>query len=119
VKSPKHRQSNRRNLNTFSYIGGFSGSNSPFGPAFNAKTDYNGAFSDPAGFEKKVHLLWVGIGTDEPKNMYAGVHAFHNALTQAGIQHVYYESPGTSHEWLTWRRDLHGFLPRLFTAAAK
>jgi enterochelin esterase-like enzyme len=23
-------------------------------------------------------------------------------------------SPGTAHEWLTWRRDLNDFAPRLF-----
>ena len=23
-------------------------------------------------------------------------------------------SPGTAHEWQTWRRDLNDFLPRLF-----
>ena len=30
---------------------------------------------------------------------------------------MYYESPGTAHEWLTWRRCLHEFAPLLFTAA--
>ena len=59
-------------------------------------------------------LVWIGIGTTEPERMYQGVHAFHDALTQAGIKHVYWESPGTAHEWLTWRRDLHEFAPLLF-----
>ena len=27
---------------------------------------------------------------------------------------VYHESPGTAHEWLTWRRALNEFTPRLF-----
>jgi S-formylglutathione hydrolase FrmB len=27
---------------------------------------------------------------------------------------VYFESPGTAHEWQTWRRDLKDFAPRLF-----
>ena len=26
----------------------------------------------------------------------------------------YYDSPGTDHEWHTWRRDLNDFAPRLF-----
>jgi len=26
-------------------------------------------------------------------------------LTEALINHVYYESPGTAHEWQTWRRS--------------
>ena len=30
--------------------------------------------------------------------------ANHEALEKAGIKNVYYESPGTAHEWLTWRR---------------
>jgi enterochelin esterase family protein len=70
--------------------------------------------ADPAAFSKKVKLVWIGIGTKEPERMYQSVHTFHEALTQAGIQHTYWESPGTSHEWLTWRRDLHEFAPLMF-----
>ncbi len=43
---------------------------------------------------------------------------YHEALEKAGIKHVYYESPGTSHEWLTWRRCLHEFAPLLFANAS-
>jgi enterochelin esterase family protein len=102
-------------LDKFAYIGGFSGSGGigPGGP-FDAQTAYNGVMADPAAFNKKVKLVWIGIGTQEPEMMYKGVHAFHDALTQAGIKHVYWESPGTAHEWLTWRRDLHEFAPLLF-----
>src|SRR5437762_13924401 len=39
---------------------------------------------------------------------------FHETLDKLGIRHIYYESPGTSHEWLTWRRHLNEFAPRLF-----
>jgi enterochelin esterase family protein len=35
-------------------------------------------------------------------------------LDDAGVEYVYFESPGTAHEWLTWRRDLNDFAPRLF-----
>ena len=38
----------------------------------------------------------------------------HTTLTDAGIAHVYQESPGTDHEWQTWRRNLQDFAPRLF-----
>jgi hypothetical protein len=31
-----------------------------------------------------------------------------------GIKYVFYQSPGTSHEWLTWRRDLEQFAQLLF-----
>ena len=35
-------------------------------------------------------------------------------LDDAGIKNVYYESPGTAHEWQTWRRSLYQFAPLLF-----
>jgi enterochelin esterase family protein len=36
------------------------------------------------------------------------------ALQQAGVKGVFYESPDTAHEWLTWRRSLYQFAPLLF-----
>lgn len=75
---------------------------------------YNGVFADPAAFAKRVRLLWLGIGTQEPERMLAGIRGLHASLTEAGIRHVYYESPGTDHEWQTWRRSLKEFAPRLF-----
>jgi enterochelin esterase-like enzyme len=103
-------------LNMFSYIGGFSGAAPllPDNQNLDVKTAYNGALADPAAFAKRVHLLWVGVGTDEPERMRAGLQRLHTSLQEANIQHVFYESPGTSHEWQTWRRDLKDFAPRLF-----
>ena len=43
-----------------------------------------------------------------------GVKTFSEALTAAGIHNVYFESPGTAHEWQSWRRALNDFAPRLF-----
>ena len=43
---------------------------------------------------------------------------YNDALVKAGIKTVYYESPGTSHEWLTWRRSLHQFATKQFSPAA-
>ena len=104
-------------LDIFSYIGGFSGAAGPlvFGDQkLDVKTAFNGALADPAAFAKKVHLLWVGVGTDEPERMRAGLQRLHASLLEAKIQHVFYESPGTAHEWQTWRRGLKDFAPRLF-----
>ncbi len=102
-------------LDLFSYIGGFSGAGGMLGGRkLDPKTDYHGAFADPAAFSKKVHLLWIGVGTVEPERMRAGLQQLHTSLLEAKIQHVYYESPGTDHEWQTWRRDLKDFAPRLF-----
>jgi hypothetical protein len=35
-------------------------------------------------------------------------------LKKEGITAVFYESPRTAHEFLTWRRCLHEFAPLLF-----
>jgi enterochelin esterase-like enzyme len=104
-----------KHLDLFAYIGGFSGGGGGFGGVpFDLKTAHNGVMADVNEFNKKVHLLWLGIGTAEPQRMYDGIKSSHQALEKAGIKHVYYESPGTSHEWLTWRRCLHEFAPLLF-----
>jgi enterochelin esterase family protein len=104
-------------LDLFSYIGGFSGAASSLVFAdrkLDPGTDYNGVFADPAAFAKKVHVLWLGVGTQEPERMRNGLLRLHAALDDAHIKHVFYESPGTDHEWQTWRRDLQDFAPRLF-----
>jgi enterochelin esterase family protein len=101
------------NLDKFAYIGGFSGNCGGFGRGNSApdmKTICGGAFADPAAFNKQIKVLFLGIGSVEGP----GTKAFSEALTQAGVHNVYYESPGTAHEWLTWRRALNEFAPRLF-----
>jgi enterochelin esterase family protein len=104
-------------LDLFSYIGGFSGAGGMLvlgDRKLDPKTDYNGVFADPAAFAKKVKVLWVGVGTEEPERMRLGLERLHNSLTEAKIEHVWYLSPGTDHEWQTWRRSLADFAPRLF-----
>ena len=92
-------------LDKFAYIGGFS----PGVPqnAFGAPS------KDSASFNKQVKLLFLGTGTVEKANN-PNIFELHQALDKAGVKNVYYESPGTAHEWLTWRRDLNQFAPRLF-----
>ncbi len=97
------------NLDKFAYIGGFSGSTGGRG-GFDPKTSSNGVFADADAFNKKVRVLFLGIGSVEGP----GTKTFSEALTKAGIKNVYFESPGTAHEWLTWRRCLNDFAPRLF-----
>ena len=110
-------QTTLNHLDLFSYIGGFSGaaSNLVFEDRkLDPKADYNGVFADPAAFAKKVSVLYLGVGTQEPERMRTGLLRLHTALNEAGIKHVFYESPGTDHEWQTWRRNLQDFAPRLF-----
>jgi enterochelin esterase family protein len=104
---------------TFAYFGAFSGgvrgqgatAGAP-GSNLDLKTAYNGVFADADAFNKRTRVLYISMGTTEPG--ITNSRAFHTALTDGGIKHVYYESEGTAHEWQTWRRSLHGFAPLLF-----
>ena len=101
------------NLDKFAYIGGFSGNCAGFGRGNDApdmKTICGGAFADPAAFNGKIKVLFLGIGAAEGP----GTKSFSDALTTAGVRNVYFESPETAHEWLTWRRGFKEFAPRLF-----
>ena len=100
-------------LDKFAYIGGFSGS-SGGGPGFDPKTTSGGVYADAAAFNKKVKVLFLGIGGAEGPN----TRNFSEQLSKAGITNAYYESPGTAHEWLTWRRCFREFAPRLFQSGA-
>jgi enterochelin esterase-like enzyme len=104
-----------KHLDLFAWIGAFSGtgnglSTEPIDP----KTFIGGVFTDGTAFSARVRLLWIGMGTEEPDPFPGAIGAFRTMLDRAGVKYVYFESPGTSHEWLTWRRDLNDFAPRLF-----
>jgi enterochelin esterase family protein len=93
------------NLDKFSYIGGFS----PDLPEKTLETIY----SDVAGINKKVKVLFLSSGSEEG-NRNTSIKNLHETLTKAGVKNIYYESPGTQHEWLTFRRSLYQFAPNLF-----
>jgi enterochelin esterase family protein len=110
------------NLDKFAYIGLFSGDIAAMG-AFNQKPDgstapldlktiYNGAMADPAKFDKEVKVFFFSCGSlERPKNL----ETHQQQLVAAGITNSYaYVSPGTAHEWQTWRRSLYAFAPLLF-----
>jgi enterochelin esterase-like enzyme len=102
-------------LDLFSYIGGFSGAGGGFGGGtFDPKTAYNGVMADADAFNRRVPLLFLSIGTAESQRFQDSVRGYRDALTKAGIKTVFYESPDTDHEWLTWRRSLREFAPLLF-----
>jgi enterochelin esterase family protein len=103
------------NLDKFSYIGGFSGtSNYPNTTEINPATFMNGKFKDGEALNRQIKLFWLGLGTKEPNPFPGSVGAFRDMLGKQGIKYVYYESQGTAHEWLTWRRDLYQFAQLLF-----
>ncbi len=88
-------------LDKFSHIGVFSGGSIGL-------TN----ITDMPAFKKKTKLVFVSYGSKE--NGGAAAKANVEALKQAGINSVYYESPGTAHEWQSWRRSLKEFAPLLF-----
>lgn len=88
------------NLDKFSHIGIFSGGS--IAPA---------DIPDLDTFKQKVKVVFVSYGSRE--NGAAGKSNV-EALQQAGIKSVFYESPSTAHEWQTWRRSLYQFAPLLF-----
>lgn len=94
------------NLDKFSYIGSFSGA--IFG--LDVKNAFDGVFTDAKSFNERVHYLFLGCGTEE--NM--GTKQLVKNLRDMNIRVDFYESQGTAHEWLTWRRCLNEFIPHLF-----
>lgn len=101
------------NMDKFAWMGTFSGfsmGGSGGGAAPSIETAHNGVFKNPASFDKQMNLLFVSTGTEErsPKEQV-------DALKAHGIKNiVFHESQGTAHEWLTWRRALNDFVPRIF-----
>jgi enterochelin esterase family protein len=101
------------NMDKFAWMGTFSGfsmGGSGGGAASSIETAHNGVFKNPASFDKQMNLLFVSTGTEErsPKEQV-------DALKAHGIKNiVFHESQGTAHEWLTWRRALNDFVPRIF-----
>ncbi len=103
------------NLDKFAYIGAFSGTmNGLSTAALDPATAFNGMFKSGEALNKQIKLLWIGMGSKEPDPFPGAIGAFRAMLDKAGIHYLYYESQGTAHEWLTWRRDLREFAPRLF-----
>ena len=103
------------NLDTFAYLGGFSGGGGGFGgETFDSKTAHGGVMADAKAFNDKVRVLFLSIGTAEGERFYNSVKGYRDALESAGIRTSFYESPGTAHEWHTWRRSLREFAPLLF-----
>lgn len=97
-----------KNMDEFAWMGTFSG-------LFIRGDDgienaFNGLFKDAEVFNKKMNLLFISTGTEE-RNPVELV----EALKEHGIENiVFHVSQGTAHEWLTWRRALNDFAPRLF-----
>ena len=96
-------------MDLFAWMGAFSGA--IFG--LDVKTAYNGIFTRPDEFNREIHYLFLMSGTEGMDKMF-GTKKLVDELNNQGIHAHYYESTGTDHEWLTWRRGLRQFVPHLF-----
>ena len=102
-------------LDKFAYYGGFSGTaNYPSAEEINVNTFLDGKFKDGKKVNEQIKVLWLGVGTTEAEVFPKSINAFRNMLKKQGIDHVYYESQGTAHEWHTWRRSLYEYAQLLF-----
>ncbi|MGQ9633126.1 MAG: alpha/beta hydrolase [Bryobacteraceae bacterium] len=95
------RATTMANLDKFAYIGLFSGGNIPLS-----------SIENPAAFKKQIKVVFFGNGQAEGGTATSKPAA--EELRKAGINAVFYESPRTAHEFLTWRRCLREFAPLLF-----
>jgi enterochelin esterase-like enzyme len=91
-------------LDTFSHIGLFSGGSITLDDVNNTP-DYR----------DKVKLTFVSYGSKELNGGRGGnPQSDADDLKAAGIASVFYVSPDTAHEFLSWRRSLREFAPLLF-----
>jgi enterochelin esterase family protein len=88
------------NLDKFSHIGLFSGG-----------TISTNEITNVVAFKQEVKVLFTSCGSLENPS---GLKTAQDALDQVGVKCTVYVSPGTAHEWQTWRRSLHEFAPLLF-----
>ena len=95
-----------QNLDKFAWLGTFSGA--IFG--LDVKTAYNGVFANADEFNKKIHYMYMNWGSDD----FIKSGDIVRQLRELGIKVDSSESAGTGHEFLTWRRGLHEFIPHLF-----
>lgn len=100
-------QISQANLDKFANIGILS---APFGfPG--VETGYNGLLAKPDEFNKQVKVFFISMGSKEGPNTGRTIH---ETLDKAGIHNVYFEAPGTAHEFQTWRKSLYYFTQLLF-----
>lgn len=91
----------------FAWVGGFGSAISGTSPA----DIYPSFFQRPPEANATTSLLWLGCGRAD--GLASANRSLRDALTAAGIRHVYHESEG-GHTWINWRSYFVDFVPRLF-----
>ncbi len=94
------------NMDKFAWLGTFSGA--IFG--LDLKTAYNGVFTNADEFNKKIHYMYMNWGSED----FIKSGDIVKGLQEMGVKVEGKQSEGTAHEFLTWRRGLHEFIPHIF-----
>lgn len=79
--------------------------------ATSAEATYPEFFANPAAINKKMKLIWIGVGKDD--FALNGSKALDASLTAKGIKHTFEVGEGR-HEWVVWRHHLRDVAPLLF-----
>ncbi len=101
----------------FASVGSLSGGVAGGGPGAGANAPrppgIAAAIADPAVFNGKMKLLWIGCGQQD--GGFARAKEAHEALEKAGLTHAWFETAG-GHEWGVWRQSLRDLAQKLFKA---
>jgi enterochelin esterase-like enzyme len=72
-------------------------------------------FANPSASNKKIKLLWIGIGRQDPG--FESAQKLSDLLHKHEIEHIFHPSEG-KHAWTVWRHYLSEFAPLLFKGGA-
>ncbi|WCJ57875.1 alpha/beta hydrolase-fold protein [Fontisphaera persica] len=95
------------NLDTFAWIGAFSGGFRDFKPA----ESYGGIFTNAPRLNNHLRLLWLSMGQADAG--YENMKTAHLVLERSNVRHVWFET-SDAHEWQAWRKHFYEFAQRLF-----
>ena len=103
-----------KNMDYYGWVGQFS--TSMFGglgntTEYNLETAISGVFKDPANINKKLNLMYMSCGRDDPR--LTAQKKMTEDLRKRGIDVVYTDWSG-AHEWKVWRCALADMAKSLF-----
>ena len=91
------------NLDSFAYIGAFSGGGN--------RAEWDKA--DPNVLNQKLKVLWLGSGREDKTVSFSSIESFSKMLTDKKVKHVFNPSDA-GHSWPNWQVYLSKYAPLLF-----
>lgn len=80
--------------------------------AFSGFGSTNLLIADPAKTNKNYRLIFIGSGTED--RAVNGGRTMHDALTKAGVKHVWSEDAGYGHDYQIWRQYFFRLMQQTF-----